>query len=77
MNGSPAGTSAARMGGQTGDEAGTATFDSLDTNRRGYLMPSDVKSNKQLTDKFKSCDANHDGQLSRAEYNACMGANTQ
>ncbi len=71
-NGSPPGTSASRMGGQTGDEAGTNTFDSMDANRHGYLTPSDVASNSQLNHRFKSCDTNHDGQLSRDEYNACM-----
>ena len=71
LNGSPPGTSAARMGGQTGDEAGSGAFDTMDTNHHGYLMASDVKSNKHLSQRFKSCDMNHDGQLSRDEYNAC------
>ena len=71
-NGSPPGTSASRMGGETGDEGGSGVFDSMDTNHRGYLTPTDVASNKQLTHRFKNCDTNHDGQLSRDEYNACM-----
>src|ERR1700761_6956840 len=46
-------------------------FDSLDTKHRGYLMPSDVSSNKKVSTNFKSCDKNHDGRLSREEYESC------
>ncbi len=46
-------------------------FDTLDTKHNGYLMPSDVASNKKLSTSFKSCDKNHDGRLSRDEYAMC------
>lgn len=46
-------------------------FDSLDAKHRGYLMPSDVTRNKKLSTNFKSCDKNHDGHLSREEYESC------
>ncbi len=50
--------------------AGT-DFDTLDRKHQGYLMPSDVSSNRKLSSNFKSCDKNHDGRLSREEYEAC------
>lgn len=46
-------------------------FDAMDTKHNGYLMPSDVSSNKKLSANFKSCDKNHDGRLSRDEYASC------
>jgi len=53
--------------GQKGD------FDALDKSHRGYLMPSDVSNNKKLSMNFKACDKDHDGRLSREEYNSCSG----
>jgi Secreted protein acidic and rich in cysteine Ca binding region len=46
-------------------------FDTLDTKHQGYLRPTDVSSNKKLSTNFKSCDKNHDGRLSREEYEGC------
>lgn len=46
-------------------------FDTFDRKHQGYLMPSDVSSNKRLSSNFKSCDKNHDGRLSREEYQSC------
>jgi hypothetical protein len=46
-------------------------FDTLDTKHQGYLKPTDVALNKKLSTNFKSCDKNHDGRLSRDEYEGC------
>ncbi len=51
--------------------ASHSDFDTMDKNHRGYLMPTDVASNKKMSSNFKSCDKNHDGRLSREEYEAC------
>jgi len=53
--------------------ASSTSFDALDTGHRGYLMPSDLSANRQLSGRFASCDTNGDGRLSREEYNACLG----
>ncbi len=46
-------------------------FDTMDKSHHGYLMRSDVASNKKLSSNFKSCDKNNDGRLSREEYESC------
>lgn len=46
-------------------------FDKMDKKHQGYLMPADVASIKKVSANFKSCDKNHDGRLSREEYDAC------
>ena len=46
-------------------------FDTMDKSHHGYLMPKDVASDKKLSAKFKTCDKNHDGRLSREEYDGC------
>lgn len=47
------------------------SFDSMDKNHHGYLMPADVSASKMLTTNFQTCDKNHDGRLSREEFNSC------
>jgi hypothetical protein len=47
------------------------SFDSMDKSHRGYLMPADVVASKTLSTHFQSCDTNHDGRLSREEFNNC------
>jgi hypothetical protein len=54
-----------------GSMASSSDFDSMDKKHNGYLMPSDVASNKKLSANFKTCDKNHDGRLSRDEYANC------
>ena len=51
--------------------ASSGDFDSLDKKHNGYLVPSDVSTNKKLSANFKTCDKNHDGRLSRDEYSNC------
>ena len=48
-----------------------SSFDAMDKNHHGYLMPSDVAANKKLSSSFQSCDKNHDGRLSPDEYKNC------
>lgn len=54
-----------------GSSGQKSSFDSLDKSRHGYLTMSDVSENKKLSASFKTCDKNHDGRLSREEYNSC------
>jgi len=56
--------------------SGSASFDSLDTKHQGYLKQTDVASNKQLSSRFGTCDKNHDGRLSRDEYNSCNSSSS-
>jgi hypothetical protein len=46
-------------------------FGSLDTQNKGKLTAADVRSNAWLSKNFSRCDTDHDGTLSRSEYNAC------
>jgi hypothetical protein len=46
-------------------------FSSLDTQNKGKLTAADVRSNAWLSKNFSRCDTDHDGTLSRSEYNAC------
>lgn len=68
-------TNAATMNDDT-RLSGTASFDQLDTNHRGYLKRQDLASNKQLAAKFGSCDKNHDGRITREEYDACLSSDS-
>jgi len=54
----------------------TPSFDSLDTNHRGYLKQSDLASNRELSARFGTCDKNHDGKLSRDEYDSCASSSS-
>ena len=46
-------------------------FDSFDKAHHGYLTKADVSNNKKLSANFAICDKNHDGHLSREEYDSC------
>lgn len=46
-------------------------FDTLDTKKRGTLTADDVRANKWLSKNFTRCDTDHDGTLTRAEYDTC------
>lgn len=46
-------------------------FDTLDTKKMGTLTADDVRANKWLSKNFTRCDTDHDGTLSRAEYDTC------
>ena len=46
-------------------------FNTLDTKKKGTLTAADVKSDKWLSKNFAKCDTDHDGTLSRDEYDNC------
>ena len=51
-------------------------FDTLDTDKKGYLTAHDVKSNQWLSKHFTKCDLNHDGHLTQDEYANCHMKNS-
>jgi hypothetical protein len=65
---SPNGTS---NGGMRQADASRPDFNTLDTKKKGSLTAADVRSNMWLSKNFSRCDTDHDGTLSRAEYDAC------
>lgn len=65
---SPNGTS---NGGMRQANASRPDFSTLDTKNKGSLKASDVKGDAWLKKNFSRCDSDHDGSLSRAEYEAC------
>jgi hypothetical protein len=65
---SPNGTS---NGGMKQANASRPDFNTLDTKKRGSLTAADVRSNTWLSKNFSKCDTDHDGTLTRSEYEAC------
>src|SRR5579863_4713006 len=65
---SPNGTS---NGGMRQADASRPDFSTLDTKNKGSLKAADVKGNAWLSKNFSRCDTDHDGSLTRAEYEAC------
>jgi hypothetical protein len=65
----PAGQAAADQGDKP-----TPTFDALDAKHRGYLqrsdLPKDIQALAKLRAHFTEADVNHDGHISRDEYDA-------
>jgi len=51
----------------------TSTFDQIDTKHLGYVTTTDAKKDPWLSKNFKHCDANGDGQVTRAEFTTCAG----
>lgn len=51
----------------------SGTFDQLDTKHLGYVTTTDAKKDPWLSKNFKHCDANGDGQVTRAEFTTCAG----
>ena len=47
-------------------------FQSLDTQKRGYITLADAGNHLWLNENFARCDANHDGQLTQQEYSQCL-----
>jgi hypothetical protein len=66
---SPNGT--ANNGAMKQANASHPDFSTLDTKNKGSLSAADVSSNAWLKKNFSKCDTDHDGTLSRAEYEAC------
>jgi hypothetical protein len=46
-------------------------FATLDPTSQGYITEQQAMSNQWLRTRFASCDANHNGQVTRQEYMAC------
>jgi hypothetical protein len=59
------------VGDNKGQMQNSVTFEQLDQGKKGFLLPADVKSNQALAGKFKGCDSDHDGKLSKDEFGAC------
>lgn len=68
MNGSAATGNGMNSGGngQT-----PPAFSSLDTHGNGYLTQQDAAQNSWLGMHWAQCDADHDGKVTRMEYEAC------
>ena len=47
------------------------SFVDLDMQHRGYLTEADVASNPGIAQRFKACDQDADGHLTKAEFDAC------
>lgn len=51
------------------------SYEALDTDRNGTVtLPEIVVHGPELTRRLKACDADHDEKLTRAEYAACLKA---
>lgn len=47
------------------------SFSTLDTQGSGYLTQQDASQNSWLGMHWAQCDADHDGKVTRMEYEAC------
>ena len=66
----PGGSQAmARPGSPTGMIA--PNFNTLDRSGLGYVTQKDAAGNPWLCQRFTTCDADHNGQVSQAEYATC------
>jgi hypothetical protein len=70
----PAGQAAADQ-----DNKPMPTFEELDTKGHGYLLrgdlPKDVPGLTKLRSHLSEADTNHDGRISKSEYDAYVAAN--
>ena len=46
-------------------------FSTLDAQSHGYLTQQDASQNSWLGMHWSQCDADHDGKVTRSEYDAC------
>lgn len=53
-----------------GARSGNETFSSL-AGSKGYLTRSDAASDPWLANHFAECDTDHNGRITRSEYNHC------
>ena len=60
--------SVSAFAGQSGMDQ--MSFDSLDKNADQKLTAAEVASDSKLSENFAKADQNHDGYLSRSEYDA-------
>jgi hypothetical protein len=70
----PAGQAAADQGDKP-----MPSFEDLDTKGHGYLvrgdLPKDVPGLSKLRQHLSEADTNHDGRISKSEYDAYVAAN--
>ncbi|HEX6613141.1 MAG TPA: hypothetical protein VF022_04665 [Rhodanobacteraceae bacterium] len=69
----PATTSGMSSGMNSGMSGSTTPppFSTLDTQGNGYLTQQDASQNSWLGMHWSQCDADHDGKVTRSEYDAC------
>ncbi|HEX7129983.1 MAG TPA: hypothetical protein VF217_07910 [Rhodanobacteraceae bacterium] len=69
----PASTSGMSGGMNSGMSSSTTPppFSTLDTQGNGYLTQQDASQNSWLGMHWSQCDADHDGKVTRSEYDAC------
>jgi len=65
--------------GQTSNAAAGAhgampTFEELDVSHHGYLTETEAAANPVVGPRFKACDTDSDGHLTKAEFDACKPA---
>jgi len=77
QNPPPTATSSGMANGSMNDMNSGATgntpppFSTLDTQGNGYLTQQDASQNSWLGMHWSQCDADHDGKVTRSEYDAC------
>ena len=49
-------------------QADALTFESVDTDKNGFISMSEADSHAALKEQFKKLDADEDGQLSKEEF---------
>lgn len=59
------------MSNANGNSSTPPPFSTLDTQGNGYLTQQDAAQNSWLGMHWSQCDADHDGKVTRAEYDAC------
>jgi hypothetical protein len=69
---STSGMSGSMSGGMnSGSTTTPPPFSTLDTQGNGYLTQQDASQNSWLGMHWSQCDADHDGKVTRTEYDAC------
>jgi Ca2+-binding EF-hand superfamily protein len=58
----------------SGGAAGSVVFQSLDTNRDGFLSRDELRAHARLLNSFDAIDANRDGRISNDELQAWHAA---
>ena len=48
-------------------------FDSLDSDKDGFVVKTDLPANHHLSEHFDMADANRDGRLDRSEFASLVG----
>jgi hypothetical protein len=58
-------------GAQMTPSAMPPDFSTLDKNGAGFVTQTDIATNPWMSKNFSMCDADHNGQVTRAEYSTC------